>query len=109
MQTHFVQRPTEWWREYFLINANSLLSIPWDRGVDFTPQERDTIATSVQEFQLGESSEGRHLFHAARAYAQRTGDAAYPHTLALFIAEEHRHARDLGRVLDLAQIPRAKR
>jgi hypothetical protein len=109
MKTQFIQRPTEWWREYFLTNANSLLSVPWHLGVDLTPEERDAIATSVQQFQLGESSEGRHLFHAARAYAARSGDAAYPHTLALFIAEEHRHARDLGRFLDLAGIGRASR
>src|SRR5204863_9873627 len=43
------------------------------------------------------------------AYAQRAGDPAYPHTLALFIAEEHRHASDLGRFLDTAGLGRAKR
>jgi len=109
MNPEYVQRPTEWWREYFLINANSLMEIPWQHGVQLSPQERDAIASSVQEFQLGESSEGRHIISAARAYAQRAGDPAYPHTLALFIAEEHRHARDLGRFLDSAGLGRAKR
>jgi hypothetical protein len=27
----------------------------------------------------------------------------------MFLAEEHRHARDLGRVLDMAGIPRVER
>jgi hypothetical protein len=109
MNTNYVQRPAEWWREYFLINGNSLMAIPWQMGVELSDEEREAIATSVQEFQLGESSEGKHLIHAARAYVQRTNDPAYPHTLALFIAEENRHARDLGRFLDLAGIGRAQR
>jgi hypothetical protein len=103
----FSTRTTEEWRQYFLDNADALLEIPWDAGVSFTPEECDDLAASIQEFQLGESSEGKHIIRQAQAYAQQSGDVAYPHTLALFIAEEHRHARDLGRVLDLAGIPRA--
>lgn len=109
MSTCFHSRTTEQWRGYFLYNAAQLLDIPWHLGVAFTEGERHAIAASIQEFQLGESSEGKHLIRQAREYAQRSGDVAYPHALALFIAEEHRHARDLGRVLDLAGIPRAAR
>ncbi|MGB7158189.1 MAG: ferritin-like domain-containing protein [Tepidisphaeraceae bacterium] len=71
-----------------------------------TPAERNAIARSVQEFQLGESSEGRHLISAARRHAQETGDLDYVATMRLFIAEENRHARELGRVLDGAGIGR---
>ncbi len=105
----FPARTTEQWRQHFLDNADALLDIPWRLGVCFTPGERRDLAASIQEFQLGESSEGKHIFRQAQAYADRSGDVAYPHTLALFVAEEHRHARDLGRVLDLAGIPRATR
>ena len=63
----------------------------------------------MQEFQLGESSEGRHLMTRAIRHAADTGDVDYIPALRLFIAEEHRHARDLGRVLDLAGIPRVGR
>src|SRR5205823_9809054 len=83
-------RPTEQWRDYFIDNAQSLLEIPWEAGVQLAAVERAAIASSVREFQLGESSEGKHIFQQAKRYAHRTGDAAYPHTLALFIAEEHR-------------------
>ena len=103
----FPTRTTEQWRQYFLDNANALLEIPWHLGISFTPGERDDLATSIQEFQLGESSEGKHLIRQAQAYAETSGDVAYPHTLGLFIAEEHRHARDLGWVLDLAGLGRA--
>ena len=94
------------WREYFHQNAGALLPIPWEMGVSLTDGERAAIAASVQEFQLGESSEGKHFQGLAREYAQRTGDDEYVFALRLFIGEEHRHARDLGRVLDLAGIPR---
>jgi hypothetical protein len=60
----------------------------------------------VQEFQLGESSEGRHLISAANRYAAASGDFDYVTALRLFIAEENRHARELGRFLDLAGIGR---
>jgi len=100
-------RPSDQWLAYFRDNACNLLALPWDGGAQLTAAEREAIAASVQEFQLGESSEGRNLISAARAYAERTGDAAYLHALLMFIAEEHRHARDLGRFLDLAGVPRA--
>jgi hypothetical protein len=95
------------WLDYFHDNALNLLELPWDAGAQITAGEREAIAASVQEFQLGESSEGRNLISAARRYAEQSGDAAYLHGLLLFIAEEHRHARDLGRFLDLAGVPRA--
>jgi hypothetical protein len=97
---------SEAWREYFHRNALSLLEVPWELGVRLTDAERAAIATSVQEFQLGESSEARHFQGLAKEYARQTGDEEYVYALRLFIGEEHRHARDLGRVMDLAGIPR---
>jgi hypothetical protein len=94
------------WVQYFRFNAKTLLTIPWEQGVFLTDETRDAIAKSVQEFQLGESSEGKHLMACAKRHAARVGDEAYVEALGLFIAEENRHARDLGRVLDLAGIGR---
>ena len=94
------------WLQYYRHNARTLIEIPWGLGVFLTDESRRAIASSVQEFQLGESGEGKHLIRAAKRHAERTGDAAYVEALGLFIAEENRHARDLGRVLDLAGIPR---
>lgn len=93
------------WREYYEQNAKSLLTIPWDIGADLTDAERREIAASVQGFQAGESSEGRHLFRYAEAYAKTTGDHDYLAAIRLFIAEEQRHARDLARFLQLNDIP----
>ena len=101
--------PVRWssarWSAYFQANARSLLDIPWDEPVGLTEAERATIGRSVQDFQLGESSDGHNLLRAARAYAERSGDPAYPEAIRLFIGEEQRHARDLGRFLTKAGIP----
>jgi len=93
------------WRRYYERNARSLLDIPWDAGADATRAELTAIARSLQEFQAGERSEGRHLYGLAQAYGQSTGDHEYVAAIRLFIAEEQRHARDLGRFLILNGIP----
>lgn len=98
------------WREYFQTNrSRGDADIPWtdgDRGLS-NPQ-RSAIAASIAEFQLGESSEGRHLLAAARRWAESHGDDDYVAAIRLFIAEEQHHARDLGRFMDLARIGRLK-
>lgn len=96
--------PTRW-REYFEDNAKRPDAIPWERGADFDRQARVAVARSIQEFQRGESSEGKHLYHYAERYAYETGDHDYLYALRLFIAEEHRHARHLARFLQLNGIP----
>ncbi len=67
--------------------------------------ERNCIARSVQEFQLGESGEGRHIKLRAEKYVRRSGEENYLRALEYFLAEEHRHARVLGRFMELAGIP----
>jgi hypothetical protein len=94
------------WREYFRRNASTLLPVPWELGVQMTDAEREAIAHSVQQFQLGESSDGSEFLARGQEYARISGDAQYLPALRRFIAEEQRHGRDLGRVMDLAGIPR---
>jgi len=99
--------PTRDWLAYFERNRRQLLPIPWQEGACLTAAERCAIASSIAEFQLGESSEGRHFLALAESYATRSGDHAYVDALRLFVAEEQRHARDLGRFMDLEGIPRS--
>jgi hypothetical protein len=100
--------PSHEWCRYFRRNATMLLDVPWESGAGVTLAERDAIADSVREFQLGESAEGRHFVRAAKAYAARSGDGAYVEAVRLLIGEEQRHARDLARFLRLAGVPLAK-
>lgn len=93
------------WRIHFERNAASLLPIPWDVGPDLTDEEISVIAASLQEFQAGEYSEGRHLYAFAQAYAVTTGDYEYVRAIRLFIAEEQRHALCLARFLAINGIP----
>lgn len=102
-------RSSEFWEEWFRRSLDNPPAIPWESVVELAEAERRTIRASVQEFQLGEQSEGRHLKRAARDNAQRSGDVAYCRALDLFIREEQHHAALLGRFMDLAGIARVRR
>jgi hypothetical protein len=93
------------WVEHFKRSLLRSDIVSGTTPVELSPAEVDAIAASVQEFQLGESSEGRHLITAGYRYAAVSGDYAYVTALRLFIAEENRHAQELGRFLDLAGMP----
>ncbi|MGI9175549.1 MAG: hypothetical protein ACR2GR_09560 [Rhodothermales bacterium] len=94
------------WRAYFEGNRERLLVLPWDAPINLSDDEWTAVAWSVQQFQLGESSEGTHLRQRAEVYAARTADPAYAEAIELFITEEQRHARDLGRFLDRVGLER---
>src|SRR5262245_13483628 len=97
---------TERWCCYFKRQERTLLSVPWHFGADLNGEEFDLVAASVQEFQQGEGLEGGHFFRCAEEYGRETGDWGYVEAHRRFMAEEKRHAHDLGRFLDLAGIPR---
>jgi hypothetical protein len=105
MQSDIAPSTSVAWRELFEGNAKRPCAIPWERGADLDRHARSAVSRSIQEFQRGESSEGKHLYHYAERYANVTGDYDYLYALRLFIAEEHRHARDLARFLQLNGIP----
>jgi hypothetical protein len=98
---------TEWLR-YFETNSRQLLVIPWERGAEVSTEEAAAIASSVAEFQRGESGEGRRLIRYARSYAEESGDSDYIAAIRLFILEEQRHARDLARFLQINSLPLAR-
>ncbi len=97
------------WFAYFAYNRENLMHIDWDSTYCLTPQEVDTILRSLQQFQLGESSEGKHFIARAEQYVKRSGDTAYMPALRLFIQEEQRHARDLGRFMEEQELPLAQK
>jgi hypothetical protein len=96
------------WKKHYQENARSLLEIPWQIGPELNEKEKLAITSSVQDFQTGESSEGRHLIQYAKDYAARTGDHEYVETIRVFIAEEQRHARDLAHFMQINAIPLVK-
>ena len=99
-------RSTAEWMRYFRANLRWCRAIPWETGAGVTVPELTAIARSLQAWQLGETSDGRHLLAAARRYAQRFADPMFVPLARLFIREEQRHGELLGRFLDLAGVGR---
>lgn len=66
------------------------------------------MTASLQQFQLGEGSEGKGLKQRAKASALAIDDPDFLPALDLFIREEQRHSGDLGRFLDREGIARLK-
>src|SRR5258706_12816685 len=89
----------EAWIVYFDYNAVNLMEINWSDTYQLTPEEKQKVACSVQQFQLGESSEGNHVISSALRYAAASGDEKYPVALRLFIKEEQRHSQFLARFM----------
>jgi hypothetical protein len=92
---------SRWWCEHFRRNVTRQWAIPWDDFAMLTHDQRRALLRSLQDFQLGESSEGRHGRARAAAYAARIGDPLYAEAVRLFFAEENRHAAYLARYLAL--------
>src|SRR5436190_23547737 len=97
------------WLAYFRANLADEPAVPWERGAEVAADELAPIARSLQGWQLGETSDGRHLLAAMRRYAERVGDPAYVEAVEWFIREEQRHGESLGRWLDLAGVGRRSR
>ena len=97
------------WLRHFIDSAGRIEPVPWDLGPWLDRGEREAVTRSIQEFQLGESSEGRRLRALAVEHAVRTGDRAYATAIDRFIAEEQRHSRYLAQFLGLEGIPLVSR
>ena len=101
-------RQSSEWIVHFERNAKRLRPIPWDLGAAVTDAELASISGSLRAWQLGETSDGSHLLAASHNYATSIGDPEFVAAVRLFIAEEQRHGRDLGRFLELAGVIRAE-
>jgi hypothetical protein len=97
------------WVNYFERNRRRLLKISWESNPPLTSTERETIFESIRTFQLGESSDGRHLIHVAKLYAAKRRHRKLVEAIQLFIAEEQRHASDLAKFMTAQHISLAKR
>lgn len=101
-------RTSQEWITHFRQNATQH-RVNWQHAPTLSPAERQAIIPSLRAWQLGETSDGKHLLHAAGKYAKATGDAHYVEAVQLFIYEEQKHGNNLGRYLDALQVPRAKK
>ena len=78
------------WIEHF--NANALEQrVNWDLAPTISDSEIALILSSLQAWQLGETSDGSHLLRASTLYARKIGDRDYVDAVDLFINEEQKH------------------
>ena len=100
-------KTSAYWIAHF--KANSLkMRINWEITPAITPTETCTILSGLQAWQLGETSDGKHLITASEKYAIKTNDPGYLEAIKLFIKEEQKHGNNLGRYLDEIGKPRVK-
>jgi len=97
-----------YWTRYFAGNSK-IKRVDWTISPQISGEESAKILKSLQAWQLGETSEGEHLLHAAKKYSKAINDAEYPEAVKLFIKEEQKHGNNLGRYLDLIEAPRIKK
>jgi hypothetical protein len=92
---------SRWWSEHFAGNVARQLEIPWENCESLPESHRRILVASLQDFQLGESSEGKHGLARATVHGLRSRDTHYAKAVRLFFAEENRHAGYLARYLKL--------
>ena len=93
-------RTSQDWVEHFSANIN-IQRINWQLTPSLTADERMNILSSLQAWQLGETSDGSHLLKASITYANKIRDHYYPAAVELFIKEEQKHGNNLGKYLDM--------
>ncbi|MES2809342.1 MAG: ferritin-like domain-containing protein [Bacteroidota bacterium] len=99
---------SQYWINHFKANATEQ-RVNWELEPNITDEEITTILPSLQAWQLGETSEGKHLIAAATRYAWSVGDPQYLIAVRLFIKEEQKHGNNLGTYLDRIGKPRIKK
>lgn len=92
-------KSSTYWKEHFKENLR-IKRVDWTQQPTITDQEKAQILYSLKAWQLGETSDGRHLLAAAAKYAERTDDPEYVEAIRFFIKEEQKHGANLGRYID---------
>lgn len=96
------------WKIHFRENLTKQ-RVDWSVQPCITNQEKENILYSLKAWQLGETSEGKHLLAASIKYADKIGDTEYVDAVKLFIKEEQKHGNNLGLYIDTIGEQRVKK
>jgi hypothetical protein len=96
------------WKNHFQHNL-TIKRVDWAEQPGITAEEKAKILYSLKAWQLGETSDGKHLLTATQRYANKTNDPLYVDAIDLFIKEEQKHGANLGRYIDLIGEQRVKK
>ena len=99
---------SSYWSQHFTNNL-TVQRVDWNQDPKITPEQKASIIYSLKAWQLGETSDGKHLLAAATRHAHRTGDPEYINAVKLFIKEEQKHGSNLGKYIDLMGEKRAQK
>lgn len=91
---------SQFWKLHFKQNLTKE-RIDWSIKPRITLEEKNEILYSLKAWQLGETSDGSHLLAAAKKHAKKNNDPVYVDAVKLFIIEEQKHGRNLGKYIDL--------
>jgi hypothetical protein len=87
------------WIVLFSSRTGSRELLPWSHPRTLTGSELRLVCASIQQFQLGEGSDGSGLIRRGRVSRLAALDPNFLPSLELFIKEEQRHSRHLARFL----------
>lgn len=87
------------WIHLFSSRAHARELLPWSHAQTLSEDELTLVSGSIQQFQLGEGSDGSGLIRRGRASRLAELDPDFLPSLELFIQEEQRHSRHLARFL----------
>lgn len=98
------------WQSYFEDNASARKkeTLVYDERL-LKEAERQLVAKSMAQFQLGEYSEGEHLIGKMSAYAFAHDEPALGTIALLLVEEEKRHAQLLGEFMRHHDLPQLER
>ena len=57
-----------YWKKYFMDNSSHFEDVNWEIPGRLSQKERELITASIQQFQKGEQSEGKHLYSFAKTF-----------------------------------------
>jgi hypothetical protein len=100
-------KSSQHWQQHF--QKNLLIErVDWNLAPALSKDQKRCLLKSIQAWQLGETSDGKHLIAASAKYATETNDPQFLQAIQLFIKEEQKHGENLGKYLDKLQEPRIK-
>lgn len=100
---------SRFWCSHFVSNRATAELLPWGDAYRLDGDELKAIAASIEQFQLGEGSNGRRLLWRGLTYSRKSGDFRFLRALYLFIKEEQRHSGYLLRFMQSQGIPELRK
>jgi hypothetical protein len=96
---------SRFWCSRFRANRLTADELPWADAYELASHERSAIQHSIQQFQLGEGSNGKRLLKRGLEHARATRDLDFLRALHFFVKEEQRHSSYLLRFMQAQKIP----